>query len=144
MKRLVIAAAILAAGCVGDGVEYGGVRNVAAASAPSVDCKAALDRGDLEVSERGRLVIPGDATMFFRLHDARVSLSEMRMEYDVDRAGQAVNIRFAGDEAQLSHKARRSLVKATADFVADTTYKWNREPGFATGCEYGLDLVFEL
>jgi hypothetical protein len=142
MKRaaLLSALSVLAlAGCVGDGVEFGGVGSRGDVPASAVPCREAGVKRDV----KGRMFIPDDVVMFFIAAQQNSAVKSMRIRYDVNETGKALNARYIGPPEQLRHSTWQKLIRAASDYVQTSTYKWPTAPAFATGCEFELRYVID-
>src|SRR5690606_9610520 len=84
MRTLFIsAAALLAAACVGDRAELGGVDNRLTPPPAARACN--LD--DLRILQRGTLEFPEDAMTFVYISQQAFSLSQGKIRYDITEAG---------------------------------------------------------
>ena len=139
MKRLGIVGALLLAlaGCVGDGVEFGGVEKRAAQPPGAVACSQA----DLKLVKRGDFYFPGEVIAFFQLSDQRRWLERMKIGFDVDPAGQTANVRYIGPKEALQHATRQKLVRVVTNSIKTSTYSWPGRAGYAVGCEF--ELIFD-
>ena len=135
MTRLWICAALLAlAGCVGDGVEFGGIEKRAVQPPGAIAC----NRADLKLVKRGDVYFPGDVVAFFELSDQRSWLERMKIGFDVDAAGQTVNVRYVGPKEALEHGTRQKLIRVVTNSIETSTYSWPGAAGYAAGCEFEL------
>lgn len=137
---LVMAAALGAAACVGDAAELGGVTNRIEAPPTATAC----DESRLKVVQAGKYVFPGDALLFYYAAGKDMPLSSMTVSYDVNHAGEPVNIRYTGPAADTRHATKQKLIRAAVDGVKTTRFAWIGEPGFALGCSYGMDVMITI
>jgi hypothetical protein len=134
-----LSAALLFAGCVGNGVEYGGVGSPADVPAAAVPCNEAGVQRDV----KGRMFIPDEVVMFFMAAQQNQAVKTMRIHYDVNEIGKALNARYIGPPEQLRHATWQKLIRAASDYVQTSTYKWTDTPAFATGCEFELAYIID-
>jgi hypothetical protein len=135
-----LAAALCAAACVGDAAELGGVTARMEPPATTIPC----DDARLTVAEGGKYVFPGDALLFYYGAGKDMPLHTMSVSYDVTPAGEAVNIRYTGPEADTRHATKLKLIRAAVDGVRTTKFAWPGEPGFAVGCSYAMDVMIRI
>lgn len=126
-------------GCVGDGVEYGGVGAPRAIPATAIPCS---DAG-LKRAEDGQMHIPEEVSMFFMAAQAYQSINSMRLSYDVNETGKAINVSYIGPPEYLRHATRQKLIRAASDFLQSSRYAWPATPSFATDCEFELEYVID-
>jgi hypothetical protein len=139
MKHLAgILASLALAGCVGDGVEFGGIGSPAVVPANAIACKGSGVKRD-----GGSLTIPDDVAWFFQMSQQYQAMKTTLIGYDVNEAGKALNVRYIGPPAQLRHATWQKLIRSASDFVQTSTYTWPETPGFATGCEFQLNFVID-
>lgn len=138
MKRIAgLVTLLLLTSCVGNGVEYGGVGSPAEIPAAAMPCREAGVRRDV----KGRMFIPDEVVMFFVAAQRDSAVKTMRIRYDVDESGRALNARYIGPPEQLKHSTWQKLIRAASDYVQTSTYKWPDTPAFATGCEFELEYI---
>jgi hypothetical protein len=128
-----------AAGCVGDGVEFGGVAGPGPAPANTVPC----DEAGLTVAERARVIVPDEVPLFFIAAQNYMSVHSMRLSYDVDEQGKALNVRYIGPPEYLRHSTRQKLIRSASDYVQASRYAWPGEAGFATDCKFELSYIVD-
>jgi hypothetical protein len=136
--RFVLAsiASFVAAGCVGDKAELGGVDNRLAPPAETRTCN--LD--DVRIVERGTLQFPEDAMTFVYISQQSFSLAQAKIRYDITEAGLPVNISYAGPAADMRHATKQKVIRAAVDAVKQTRYEWIGEPGYGAGCIFDLSV----
>jgi hypothetical protein len=142
MKRAALLSALsfsALTGCVGDGVEFGGVSGPAPIPANAVPC----DQAGLTVAQRARVVVPDEVPMFFMAAQNYQSVHNMRLSYDVDQQGKAFNVRYIGPPEYLKHSTRQKLIRSAADYIQASRYTWPDEAAFATGCEFELSYIVD-
>ena len=124
--------ALALAGCVGDGVEFGGVEKAAVQPPATIPCNQA----NLKLVKRGDFYFPGDIIAFFMISDQRSWLERMKIGFDVNPSGETVNVRYVGPKQALEHATRQKLVRVVTNSIEKSASAWPDTPGFATGCEY--------
>lgn len=138
MNRIASVAIIFAlSGCVGNGVEFGGIGAPMEPPAATVPC-AGLIENSFDISQRGPVNIPDDVAMFFYMSDNYALTRTMLLTYDLPPNGRPANIRYAGSPEDLRHTTRQKLIRAASDTLQQSVYTWNGDPTYATGCEFGL------
>lgn len=128
------ACAIFLTGCVGTGVEMGGVDAPVERPAETVACS------DLEAArftKKPEPAFPDNLIMFMIMAQKRASYDALTFAYDVAPDGGMANIRFTGDESYLRHGTYQNVIKHTAEAIALWRYDWpeGASPRFAAGCE---------
>lgn len=139
MRAVWVVLALMATGCVGDGVEFGGVRKPAVGLAgQGMDCKQAAP----EITKLVPVVYPGDVIMF-QMASGSASISErVLLAYDVDETGTPVNIRHVGDRECLRWTPCQKLVKASANAVEQWRLGWSGPAKYLTGCSFDLSIRY--
>lgn len=138
MRVIVIAATVLGlAGCASDRVDFGGIANPAALSEPVIPCE---DAG-LSYAERAPLDFPVELLQLAYFAQSDGFRVETPFEFDVNRAGEAINLRFVGDEAMTRSGSRRAAVKAAADHLLASRFAWpdHVDARYAVGCRETID-----
>ncbi|MBI1360535.1 MAG: hypothetical protein GC155_09685 [Alphaproteobacteria bacterium] len=127
------------AGCVGDGVQYGGTEKVVARPASAESCETA----PVNLVERGPMTIPGDVTVLFMLSQKGAGRRDVEIGFDINEAGEPVNVHFVGDPAQRESDAQQKMIRAVTDSVEASRYSWPGKPSYAADCtyDYTLDMV---
>lgn len=129
-------AALVAAGCVGDRAEFGGVDNRLTPPAATRACN--LD--DVRILERGTLQFPEDAMTFVYISQQAFSLSQAKIRYDITEAGLPANVSYAGPPADMRHATKQKVIRAAVDAVKQTRYEWIGEPAYGAGCIFDLSV----
>lgn len=124
-------------GCVGDGVEYGGVGTPALAPAVTVPCEMA----NLQRVKEGRVFLHQEVLFFFFATGNWQTANRTMVIYDVTPEGQPVNVRYLGPPEYLRHTTRQKLIRAASDYVQETRYAPTR--AYATGCEFELNYIVQ-
>jgi hypothetical protein len=132
MKRVIgLVGLLLLAGCVGNGVQFGGIEKPAPSPSATIPCNQA----GLVVAKKAQIVIPGDVVAFMSMNQNNFS-STVMLGYDVDREGVPVNVHFTGPPQVLEHATRQKLVRAVADAIEEARFSWPAVASYATGCSY--------
>lgn len=140
MKHMAaLLSALALAGCVGNGVEYGGVANPSEIPAKAQSCK----KSGVRRADPGHMFIPDEVPKFFMAAQQYQATKSMLIRYDVNESGKALNVRYVGPPEQLKHTTWQKLIRAASDFVQTSTYAWPETPGFATGCELELSYIID-
>ena len=123
------------AGCVGDGVEYGGVGAPISAPVEAIPCETAK----LQRVKEGHIFLHQEVLYFFFAAGGWQTANRTVLTYDVTREGQPVNVRYSGPPEYLRHTTRQKLIRAASDYVQETRYAPTQV--YATGCEFELNYV---
>jgi hypothetical protein len=122
-------------GCVGDGVEYGGVGVPISAPVETVPCETAK----LQRVKEGHIFLHQEVLFFFFATGGWQTANRTVLTYDVTSEGQPVNVRYSGPPEYLRHTTRQKLIRAASDYVQETRYAPTQ--AYATGCEFELNYV---
>jgi hypothetical protein len=122
-------------GCVGDGVEFGGVGAPVLPPVETVPCQTA----NLQRVKQGHVFLHQEVLYFFFATGGWQTANRTVLTYDVTSAGQPVNVRYSGPPQYLRHTTRQKLIRAASDYVQETRYAPTQV--YATGCEFELNYV---
>jgi hypothetical protein len=136
---LLLLASLALAGCVGDGVQFGGIDVPAAIPAATIPC----DSSGVRRSQDGEKEFPPDAVQFFMALQTQKRNDAAVMLYDVSENGQAVNIRFAGPSFWTKHATYQKLIVGASRFLQTSRYAWPDQPAFATNCRFTMNFAID-
>jgi hypothetical protein len=135
MKVAPIGAALALAGCVGDGVELGGVGKPFTAPTNPVAC----NEDSARLVSRALPHYPRDAVLFYIALQRDTASDVFPFAYDIRETGEVVNIRFTGPSEFTRHEMRQKMIRAAADALGKWKYEWIETPAYATGCEFTFE-----
>lgn len=134
MRLASAAAAMLAvAACASDRVDFGGVANSSALSGPAISCQ---DAG-IRYIERAPLTYPAELMQLAYFGQSDGLRVETPFRFDVNRAGEVINLQFAGDDSMTRNSAHRAAIMSAAEHLLSSRFVWpdDADAHYATGCE---------
>jgi hypothetical protein len=136
----ILAVTLVTAGCAGapERVDYGGVARPEPVPADAIDCASAQPA----FAERAEPDYPLELIRYqiVLVSNGERDLRQAVLAYDVNEAGQAVNVRHVGSDYALEHRANRAGVKATLDALLES--RLQAPERFTKDCELTYEFFF--